>query len=217
MKNSYVPPVFRKSSFTCPHCGVLTTHNWSDITLADFDEDLFGSIYTSRCKNPECEESCLWIDQKMERPDKEGVQFPNEDLNEKIKEDYLEASSIVHKSPRGAAALLRLCIQNLCIQLGEPGKNINKDIGALVEKDLRPSIQKALDTVRVIGNESVHPGVIGMKDNKKVALKLFELVNLIADVMISEPKRIDKMYEKVIPEDKKKGIEDRDKKKKVGA
>ena len=57
---------------------------------------------------------------------------------------------------------------------------------------------------------NVHPGVLDMKDNREVALKLFELVNLIADVMISEPKRVDDLYENVIPEEKKKAIAGRD-------
>lgn len=216
MKNNYVPPTFEKASFTCPHCGVLSIHVWNDIAERYYDEKLFGQIYTSECQNSECNKYCLWINKKMERPDKEGIQLPNEDLNKDIQDDYTEASTIVNKSPRGASALLRLSIQKLCVQLGEPGKDINIDIGSLVRKGLRPSIQKSLDIVRVTGNESVHPGVIDMKDNKEVALKLFELVNLIAEVMISEPKRIDELYEKVIPEDKKQGIESRDKKEKVG-
>jgi len=80
----------------------------------------------------------------------------------------------------------------------------------LVKKGLRPSIQKSLDIVRVTGNESVYPGVLDMKDNREVALRLFELVNLIAEIMISEPKRIDELYDKVVSEEKKKAIAGRD-------
>jgi hypothetical protein len=143
-------------------------------------------------------------------PDMEGIPYPNDDLSDEIKKDYMEARSIFSRSTRGASALLRLAIQKLCKQLGEPGKDINTDISNLVKKGLRPSIQKALDIVRVTGNESVHPGVLDMTDNQEIALKLFELVNLIADVMISEPKRVDELYENVIPEEKKKAIIDRD-------
>ena len=72
-------------------------------------------------------------------------------------------------------ALLRLALQKLCKELGEGGKDINSDIANLVKKGLRPSIQKALDIVRVTGNESIHPGVLDMKDNRDVALKLLSL------------------------------------------
>lgn len=150
------------------------------------------------------------MDGTMVVPDMEGVPYPNDDLIDDIKEDYMEARSVLSRSPRGAAALLRLALQKLCKQLGEGGKDINSDIANLVKKGLRPSIQKALDIVRVTGNESVHPGVLDMKDNRGVALKLFELINLIADVMISEPKRVDELYETVVPDEKKKAIAGRD-------
>eukprot|EP01031_Cornospumella_fuschlensis_P049643 gene49643-60771_t len=82
---------------------------------------------------------------------------PNPDLPENVLSIYNEAANIVNSSPRGALALLRLAIQELCINLGESGKDLNKDIGNLVSKGLLPDVQKALDVVRVIGNNAVHP------------------------------------------------------------
>jgi hypothetical protein len=55
---------------------------------------------------------------------------------------------------------------------------------------VKPSLQQALDIVRVIGNESFHPGQIDLRDNRETATKLFQLVNIIADAMISRPKQI---------------------------
>jgi hypothetical protein len=72
------------------------------------------------------------MDGKMVVPDMEGVPYPNDDLKDEIKVDYMEARSILSRSPRGASALLRLGIQKLCKQLGEPGKDINTDIASLV-------------------------------------------------------------------------------------
>ena len=106
--------------------------------------------------------------------------------------------------------MLRLAIQKLCQQLGESGENLNDDIGELVKKGLSSKIQKSLDIVRVIGNESVHPGQINVGDNKETAYKLFELINLIAHAMITQPKEIDNLYN-TLPKEKLDGITERDK------
>ncbi|MCF6208131.1 MAG: DUF4145 domain-containing protein, partial [Ghiorsea sp.] len=134
---------------------------------------------------------------------------PNMDLPDDIKGDYEEARTIANLSPRGAAALLRLAIQKLCEHLGQSGKNINADIKELVKEGLPPKVQKALDSVRVIGNEAVHPGSIDLKDDLNTVNKLFKLVNFIANKMITEPREIDAIYGS-LPQDKIDGINQRD-------
>ena len=127
------------------------------------------------------------------------IPLPNADLPDEIRGDYQEARSIVSRSPRGSAALLRLAIQKLCKELGEPGKNINDDIASLVRKGLPTRVQQALDIVRVIGNEAVHPGQIDVSDNPAIAASLFRLVNIIAEHMISEPKAIEECIARFPP------------------
>jgi len=134
---------------------------------------------------------------------------PNSDLPPDVLRDSEEASRVVSESPRGAAALLRLGIQKLCASLGEKGQNIDDDIASLVKKGLKPMVQQALDAVRVIGNEAVHPGTLDLKDDRDTALRLFGLVNIIAEQMISNPKHVQDLYEK-LPESKRKAIEKRD-------
>ena len=99
-------------------------------------------------------------------------------------------------------------------QLGEKGDNINNDIRNLVVKGLDPKIQQALDIVRVTGNHAVHPGKINFNDTTDVQT-LFELINVIADTLITQPKRIDGIY-KSLPETDRRSIENRDKKRNSG-
>ena len=80
-----------------------------------------------------------------------------------IKDDFVEAASILNASPRGSAALSRLIVQKLMSYLGGQGKDINANIAYLVKNGLEPEIQKALDIVRVTGNSAVHPGELALK------------------------------------------------------
>jgi len=138
------------------------------------------------------------------------IEPPNDDLNEEIKSLYIEASKIFIDSPKGAAALLRLALQKFLKQIGKEGKNINNDIKELVEAGLNPKIQKALDLVRVVGNNAVHPGQINLDDNKEIALVLFKVLNMIAEELITKPKEIDTLYEEIIPDEIKDHIKRRD-------
>ncbi|EMY60586.1 PF13643 domain protein [Leptospira terpstrae serovar Hualin str. LT 11-33 = ATCC 700639] len=165
-------------------------------------------IKASTCDH--CGNHALWIQGQNYYPGTGNSLPANPDMPEPVLKLYNEASSISLKSPRGSAALLRLAIQILCKELGEEGKNINTDIGNLVKKGLPELVQQSLDIVRVIGNDAVHPGQIDTDEIDTVS-NLFELVNVIVEYMISLPKRIGGIYSN-LPNEKIKGIEDRDKK-----
>ena len=136
------------------------------------------------------------------------IPLPLPDMPEDVADDYNEARAICGSSPRSSAALLRLALQKLCKHLGEPGKDLNTDIGALVAKGLPTQIQQALDVIRVIGNNAVHPGEIDIREEKELVLKLFEIINFIVNQMITQPQEIAKIYND-LPEGSKKAIEQR--------
>ena len=142
-------------------------------------------------------------------PKRIQVEQPNVDLSEDIKKDYLEAANVLTDSPRSAAAILRLALQKLCKHLGQKGGNINDDIGELVKKGLNPAIQKALDVLRITGNNAVHPGEIDLSEDTERVIKLFGLLNFIAEKMITELKEIDSFYDG-LPEGAKQAVEKRD-------
>ncbi|PYG83241.1 MULTISPECIES: DUF4145 domain-containing protein [unclassified Pseudomonas] len=166
------------------------------------------NLSTSTCFN--CNEISIWIQDKLVHPVTGSAPPVNPDMPADIRRDYEEASSILDLSPRGAAALLRLCIQKICKKLGQPGENINKDIGSLVAAGLDQRIQQALDVVRVIGNNAVHPGQIDFKDDRSTAETLFKLLNIIVEKLISEPKHVAELYGS-LPETVRNAIENRDK------
>ena len=156
-----------------------------------------------------CKEYALWREGKMIYPISTTAPLPAEDMPENVKADFLEARNIVNPSPRGAAALLRLALQELMPHLGEKGKSINDDIAELVKKGLPAKLQQALDGVRVIGNEAVHPGQIDLRDDPATAAVLFDLVNMIVDVMITQPKKVEGVYQS-LPQSKRDAIKKRD-------
>lgn len=170
------------------------------------------NLFISRCYN--CKDIAIWIHERLVYPQRGEAQPANPDMPDDIRRDYDEASTILDLSPRGAAALIRLAIQKLCKELGQPGKNINDDIGALVQGGLDPRVQQALDAVRVIGNSAVHPGQIDLRDDRATAETLFKLLNLIVDKVISEPKHVAEVYA-ALPEGAIKAIEKRDAKPKA--
>lgn len=205
----YTSPAFNLPAFNCPHCNAYA----KQVLYASGVPNNAGRLkpldgfHISICAH--CTKPTYWFNEQMIYPNKVTAPLPNTDLSDDIKKDFEEARQIANLSPKGAAALLRLVIQKLCIQLGEPGKDLNKDIGGLVRKGLPDRIQKALDVVRVIGNESVHPGQIDITDNPATTTKLFELINFIADAMITKPKEIDKLFDD-LPDGKKVAIQKRD-------
>lgn len=158
-----------------------------------------------------CGQIAVWVSDNLLYPTRSYTFKPHSDIPGELAPDFKEAADIVGASPRAAAALLRLCIQKLMPLLGEKGQNINDDIASLVQKGLNPSIQQALDFVRVIGNNAVHPGEIDLKDDKGTATTLFGLVNLIVEKMIAEPKHIQSLYEG-LPASSRAAIQKRDKK-----
>ena len=186
------------------------SNGWPILNAADGERHVSASldnVFVAQCFS--CMDVSIWVHERLVFPARGKALPANADLSADVRRDYDEACSILDLSPRGAAALLRLAIQKLCKELGEPGENLNNDIGALVAKGLDDQVRKALDVVRVIGNNALHPGQMDLRDDRDTAEKLFELLNLIADKMLTDPKRIEEAYSK-IPEGARKAIEERD-------
>lgn len=210
MSTPYTPPEYQKKAFNCPFCNAFSEQAWSTLIQSTIGRGLGPEyICTSLCRH--CNQDSIWVNKKIVYPMVTTSPKPNSDMPEEIQIDYNEARLIASTSPRGAAALLRLCIQKLCASLGESGKNIDNDIASLVAKGLPVRIQQALDVVRVVGNEAVHPGTMNLTDDTNTANALFGLVNYIVEDRITKSKEIEALYG-ALPEAKRNAIEQRDKK-----
>lgn len=208
---TYIKPIVFAKSFTCPHsdCGVIAKQDWWSRmwNLRESSAQEQNHLRVAICQH--CKKASVWVDDRLYYPITTTAPAPNSELPADVLKLYQEAATIAERSPRGAAALLRLSIQVLCKELGEPGANINTDIASLVTKGLPSLVQKSLDVVRVTGNDAVHPGQIDTDDPETVK-RLFELVNIIVEYMIALPKQVSGLYS-ALPADKLKGITDRDK------
>ena len=208
MKDKYYPPTDHLKQFHCIHCGVFAKQEWFDLHFATTGwHDSQADV--SMCSH--CGKLSYWFDGRMIAPDESPVEPSHQDLPDDCASIYLGARSIFSKSPRAAAALLRLCVQLLLPHLGESGKNINEDIKDLVSKGMSPLVQKALDYCRVVGNNAVHPGEIAINDTPEVAQQLFSMINFIVEDRITRPHEIESLYQK-LPEETRKQIDSRDRK-----
>lgn len=212
--SSYYPPKFLTSAFNCIYCQAYSRQDWYSMVLTNQHRSAYyTSISMSDfnfCICSHCHEKSLWVLGKMVYPNQSTTPMAHPEMPTPCLDDYNEAREILAISPRSAAALIRLAIQKLMIELGEKGKNINDDIKSLVEKGLPVQVQQALDYCRIVGNNAVHPGEINLDDSPEIAQNLFTMINLIVEDRIAKPKQIDEFYNR-LPQSARDAIENRDK------
>ncbi|HIY43588.1 MAG TPA: DUF4145 domain-containing protein [Candidatus Helicobacter avistercoris] len=236
----YAKPEFDKIKFTCPYCGVFSQIKWHKDKALEIDNHYTEELDIGYCfAQCECCQGVMCFSYKLLSEDidpydgliqkfnstilypKQIGISPAKDMPEHIKKTYKEASLVFGDSPRASCALLRLALQELMIYLRDnhgdygdlKGKKIDEDIGILVKNHTLPAkIQKALDSVRIIGNNAVHPKELDINDNPNIAETLFKMINFIIEEMITKPKEIEDIYGKM-PEKERGWVVDRDKNK----
>lgn len=209
MTQFYEPPLYAKKAFSCPYCNAYAQMRWEQLVSLNGTPAI---LKTAECFR--CNQRSVWRvsteNWKMIDPVLSRAPLPSEDLPEACAETFMEAREIANSSPRGAAALLRLCIQELCVFLGGEGKNLNHDIALLVRAGLPVRVQQSLDAIRVIGNNAVHPGEIPVNEEADNVFALFSLINMIVDQQITQPKHISQIFDS-LPEGAREAVARRDK------
>lgn len=195
--------------FSCPHCNAFSHMDWTHLSSG---KDIV--VYTSQCA---CDAFSVWMplgenvpfhgytDGYMIYPSTSLAPAPEQDMPEYVRKDYEEARQVFTDSPRSAAALLRLCVQKLCQGLLKKEGKIHNQIGELVELGFPKRALEAFDTIRIFGNESVHPGTLDLNDTPEVAMALFRLLNMAVRYCITEEKEL-KAIRELTPPTKRRDI-----------
>jgi hypothetical protein len=212
-EGQHIPPGFRNDAFHCVYCGVLAEQRWLPL-MRPPERGRVGQapsdVWIAQCKT--CYRGSVWLEssERMIEPLTSGGPRPHAEMPDDVRADYEEARGIVSLSPRGACALLRLAVQRLADDLIPGSGKLDAKIGTLVEQRLPDEVARALDILRVVGNNAVHPGEMDLDDDVETAAGLFECLNVIVEDRIARPKRIGGLFDK-LPDRAKQGIARRDK------
>ncbi|EZP58381.1 DUF4145 domain-containing protein [Exiguobacterium sp. RIT341] len=230
--------LYGERAFICPHCSIHAQQVWHQVLFKrenfvdDFGYNKLHEYYQVEegsgvffqdgdylrqrntlafCMCQSCKKPSLWYDHELVYPFESIIDDPNPLMPLEVMEIYNEARSVLNLSPRSSAALLRLGLEILLPYLGAEKAKINTMIQQLVEeRKAIGRVQKAMDALRVIGNDAVHPGVIDLegRDDKEVSLALFKITNYIVAETLGSDDMIEDLYS-LLPGKVKEGIENR--------
>ena len=224
MADKHIAPAWQLEAFHCPLCGVHAHQTWEVVYKLREAGWRFAPAIQPHAGGPQtrpvngcllaycahCRDFSIWFEERQVWPVTLTGPLPNEDLGEDIVALYNEARAVASQSPRSAAALLRLCAEMLVQRLCEESNiRLNDGIAQLAQQGLPPTIQQSLDTLRVIGNSAVHPGQVDLVDDRETVERLFEILNLIANDRITQPRAVRALYDK-LPTGQRQAVEARD-------
>ena len=73
---------------------------------------------------------------------------------------------------------------------------MNDVVAQAVKNGLTPQAQQALDSLRVIGNDAVHPEQLVMNEENAelIFTSLCRLLNLVVEQLVTTPRQVREMY-----------------------
>jgi predicted RNA-binding Zn-ribbon protein involved in translation (DUF1610 family) len=202
-------PQVGRNAFTCPECGAFSQQIWTQGWHGPRGSDVaqLDGLSFSTCLH--CGEYAIWRNRDMIFPARRIGPAPHPDMPPEVRSLYEEARAVASSSKRSAAALLRLGLQILIDSLAPGNAPINQKIATLVKAGLDAHVQQAMDIVRVVGNNAVHPGQIDLQDDDGMLPALFQMMNIIVEQVISRPMRVADLFGS-LPADARAAIVRRD-------
>lgn len=164
---------FKNNTFSCPYCGKEQTYSrnnmyyeinaykkgYSESSRTPYEQSCDITVFHILCSNNLCKKLTVIARNQSKQwdliPDNVCKHYPDY-VPLQIRNDYEEASSVIERSPKAAATLLRRCLQGMIHDFWDiHEKNLNAEITQL--KDKIPATQwKAIDGLRSIGNIGAH-------------------------------------------------------------
>src|ERR1700736_2701526 len=145
------------------------------------------NLHVSRCYN--CKGFTVWVRGRLVFPVRGDEPPAFVEVNfEEVSEDFEEAAAVLNKSPRAAAALIRICIQNMMPLLKETGQNLDERVASLVRKGLEVEIQQAMEVLQVIRKNPGQENHVDLRDDTAIATRMSEsLKEILERRMLKNP------------------------------
>lgn len=183
-----------QNGYKCPYCGLVTSvteNNKREFSIAYDDKGWFGKLFITMQRCVACGSLSFFLlgDSSWGKavhyayPPAGAKSFPDY-VPTAIRNDYVEAYSILQLSPKASATLARRCLQGMIHDFWDiHEKNLNAEITALRNKV--PAMQwQAIDALRKIGNIGAHmeqdvDRIVDVEPDE--AQKLLSLIELLVD------------------------------------
>ena len=167
----------------CPVCPVHIHENWAEESLVVSDDDEYNTDSSGRLwfvqsmSCPSCSEVLVRLDVRLKEESENG--FPKlvypatanqisaayKVVPVNLRNDFQEASAILHLSPKASAAISRRILQDVLSSAGYTEATLYAQLTSTLDqmdtsRILPEHIRKYIDVVRQCGNMAAHP----MKD-----------------------------------------------------
>jgi hypothetical protein len=136
-----------------------------------------ANLHISNCHS--CNGFALWVGGLLVFPTRVDK------APELVEEDAEEAADILKKFPRGATALMRVCIQKLVPLLEDKGKALNQRVSSLVRKGLEVEIQQATEVLQVLRSDPLQPSQLESQADKETALRFLDSLQEVLERRMS--------------------------------
>src|ERR1700730_6587414 len=137
-----------------------------------------ANLHISNCHS--CNGFSLWVGGLLVFPTK------IDKTPELVEEELEQAAAILNEFPRGATALMRVCIQKLVPLLEDNGKELNQRVSSLVRKGLEMEMQQAKEVLQVLRSDPTQLNPLEPQADRETALRFLDSLKEVLERRMSQ-------------------------------